>query len=243
MIKSAELHKQAEDYLRSEAFKKLVPYLLSGGVGAAAGAMASGGRRKKEGEGRLGYLGRILGNAALAGGLAGGGHYLLSQGTKGTLGNIAVGEDDGPLQSSVKNIAFSPATAAASGALGLAATSKGSRLGATPSLSAMRELGGKEFLDRSMDSLKNATPGEMDGWLKSVRPEAAGKANRLRQQAGLASGSGLQGLLSSLIRKSPLSTFGQTNPTRLKRGLIGLTAAGIPALIGSLITPETTKKQ
>ena len=67
---------QASDFLQSDQFKTLAPYLISGGAGAVLGGLMTGRRRKRQGEGRLGHLGRVLRNALLAGGLAGGGHYL-----------------------------------------------------------------------------------------------------------------------------------------------------------------------
>lgn len=60
----------------------LLPYLISGGGGALAGALATGRRKERSGESRLGYLGRILKNSLLAGGVAGGSHYLLNKGVE-----------------------------------------------------------------------------------------------------------------------------------------------------------------
>lgn len=117
------------EFIESGEAKKLLPYLVTGGVGATAGAVMTGRRRAKR-ESRLGYLGRILRNAALTGGLAAGGHALLDKGISSTLGGMTgVGKDgkplppeDTPLESTLRRVAFSPLTAATSGAAALAAT-------------------------------------------------------------------------------------------------------------------------
>lgn len=47
----------------------------------------------------------------------------------------------------------------------------------------------------------------------------------------------VKGNLSAVLRKGPMSTFGQSNLSRAGRGSIGLAAASIPALLGAF-TPE-----
>ena len=119
--KPTNLRDQAASYLNSDAFKSLVPYLMSGGVGAIAGGAMSGRRRADSGESRVGYLGRILRNALIAGGLAGGAHYLGAKGLEKTVGNMSdsstvlsgTPNDEGPLSTTVKNVAFSRRRASA----------------------------------------------------------------------------------------------------------------------------------
>jgi hypothetical protein len=130
----------------------------------------------------------------------------------------------------VKNIAFSPLTAVGTGAATLAATDGNSLLGADRAgqSRAARVLAGK--LGTSVDELA-----EMPS--KNVAKLGLNaEGNALRQRAGVASGDGIRGLLSSITRKGPLSTFGQTWPRRSVRGGIGLAAAGIPALLGAYLT-------
>ena len=255
--KAGDLTGQATDYIQSDGFKDILPYLLSGGAGALAGGVMTGGR--KEDEGRLGYLGRILRNAGLTAGLAGGGHYLLNRGLNDVKGNVANADFDlpqeGPLTTATKNIAFSPVTAGLAGAAGLAATHKRPLLGAgdksTPLDVLAKEVG------KSPAALRVSTAEQL-GKMKKLR--SADNA-RLRQLAGLPSdhiargsiGELLQsklglspdkarkikGGLSSLTRKGPLSTLGQTWPSRAGRGALSLAAAGLPALLGSILTKET----
>ncbi len=131
---------QAEGFVNDRPdLKKLLPYLLAGGAGAAAGGVLTGKRKARTGETRGQYLMRILRNASVAGGLAGGGSYLAHEGFKKTLGSVDVANpltgkegDQGPLASAARNVAFSPVTAGAAGLAGLGATAKLPGIGANP---------------------------------------------------------------------------------------------------------------
>jgi hypothetical protein len=54
---------------------------------------------------------------------------------------------------------------------------------------------------------------------------------------GKVDGSSTRGALSNILRKG-FSTLGQTHPQRIRRGALGLAAAGIPALLGALLTDK-----
>ena len=268
--KSAALKEQAANYLQSDDFKSIVPYLMSGGVGALAGGAMTGRRRKDSGEGRLGYLARILRNALITGGLAGGAHALLNKGVEKTVGNLADSSkaltgspgDEGPMATAAKNIAFSPLTAVGAGAGALALTNNSSTFGAGDNSDALKRFG-KE-LPGKYDSawMRTATPDEVAAVTKNVTdPNQIKMLERLRRAAGVPSsyieqgGKGIgnllekipgidaaavKGTLSSAARRGPLSTFGQSWPRRTGRGALALTAASLPALIGALVTSDSS---
>lgn len=119
--------------------QKLLPYLLAGGAGALGGGFLSGRRKTRSGETRGQYLTRILRNAVLAGGLAGGGSYLAHQGFKKTLGSVDLENpvtgregDQGPVGAGLRNILFHPLTAATSGLAVLGGTAGMKGIGANP---------------------------------------------------------------------------------------------------------------
>lgn len=267
--KSAALKEQATNYLQSDDFKSIVPYLMSGGVGALAGGAMTGRRRKDSGEGRRGYLTRILRNALITGGLAGGAHALLNKGIDKTVGNLADSPkaltgtpgDEGPLATATKNIAFSPLTAAGAGAGALALTHNNSIIGAglAGKSDALAQFG-KEVGGKGKAWLSTATPDQIAAEVNKLAPGAQGNAERLRRIAGLASSRiepggkgignllekipglnapGVKGALSAGSRRGPLGTLGQTWPRRAGRGALGLTAASLPALLGALVTSDT----
>ena len=266
--KPTNLRDQAASYLNSDAFKSLVPYLMSGGVGAIAGGAMSGRRRADSGESRVGYLGRILRNALIAGGLAGGAHYLGAKGLEKTVGNMSdsstvlsgTPNDEGPLSTTVKNVAFSPITAASSGLGALAATRGHSIIGAGST---------DDYSKRLLQML----PGKDKAWANSasadevaeaVRALPAGtqpKAEQLRRLAGLPSSNVADGSVGNLLERAGLSSekaqsaqgalstvrrrglgiLGQSTPRLIGRSAIGMAAAGIPAIIGALITNKTSE--
>ncbi len=119
----------------SEEMKKLMPYLVSGGLGAGAGALLTGKRRARKGESRTAHLGRVLGNALIGGGLAAGSHALINKGLDSTAGKSvkdsmdAAAPTEGPLATNLRTAAFSPLSAGAAGVTGLMATSKLGLLG------------------------------------------------------------------------------------------------------------------
>lgn len=121
--------------------QKLLPYLLAGGAGGVAGGVLSGKRKERAGETRGQYLTRILRNASVAAGLAGGGSYLAHEGFKKSLGSAdlenpmtGTAGDQGPLAAGLRDKLFSPLTAGAAGIAGLAATAKAPVIGANPNV-------------------------------------------------------------------------------------------------------------
>tara|TARA_R110002110_G_scaffold49550_5_gene147131 strand:- start:5195 stop:5953 length:759 start_codon:yes stop_codon:yes gene_type:complete len=243
----SDLKDQAGDYLGSDDFKKLMPYLLSGGAAATVGGLLSGRRRKEKDEGRVGYLGRILRNALVAGGLASGSHYLINKGVESTIGSMDTdkmktggGEDTGPLATGVKNIAFSPLTAAGAGVAGLAITGRNSLLGdgRVDREKALKALAKRMPLaaDQSAAILKNRSAhyigANVPAALDETRRAAGLASDKLKGAKGT---SAWKGRLSHAGRRG-LSTFGQTWPRRTVRGGVGLVAAGLPALLGAFLT-------
>lgn len=114
------------DVLQSDDVKKILPWLLAGGAGAIAGGAMTGARKRKgrpDEEGRLKYLARVLGNAALAGGLVVGGGKALQYGSQ-RLADAAPAPEGkeplkSPLSSTIGELASSPLVAAPAGATGL----------------------------------------------------------------------------------------------------------------------------
>jgi hypothetical protein len=305
---------QLKGTLESEQFKKILPYLLIGGAGAAGGAALTGGRRNKRGESRLGYMGRVLRNALVTGGLAAGATGLARYGM-GKLNNPAASADgqtpglDNPTDQALRSTLFSPATAAASGALGLGLTQKLPVIGINAK---GRESARKAIADaikvQSTDSLMRMTPSDLAKKLRGIKeidgmsPEVARRAagltvgpkptgapfadlqlgktlssilkspgsakaeaaqmldrlknsplgdaatntykhpanilDELRTLKGDPSLEGARQIGSRLTRRGLMSTFGQTGGRRALRSGVGLTAAAIPALIGSFVTDE-----
>ena len=146
---------------------KLMPYLLAGGAGAAAGGIMSGGRKVRSGETRGQYLTRVLRNAAVTGALAGGGSYAAGEGFKKTLGSVDMENpmtgtpgDQGPLASGLRHALFSPLTAAATGIGALGLTMHGKTIGANPNA----EVAGKSLLA----SLKDTHGGKMPEGISNI---------------------------------------------------------------------------
>ena len=117
-----------------EEVKKALPYLMVGGGGALLGGLATGSRRKHDGEGRIGYAGRLAKNMGLAGLLAGGGAAALHKGYGAVKDSLDMehpftGKDAdlSPVASLGKDLAFSPLTAGAAGLGMLAATRGGTK--------------------------------------------------------------------------------------------------------------------
>lgn len=236
----------------SDEMKKLMPYLVSGGIGAGAGALLTGGRRKRRGESRTSHLGRVLGNALIAGGLTAGSHALINKGISSTTGKgvkeglPADTPDDGPLATNLRTAAFSPLTAGAAGAAGLAATNNMGVFGAGNKQKAddlsnflSKLKAGGTNLNES--DLRHMSAKKLQSIVDSVG-SASGETetlNKLRQHAGLGAGNtAIGGAVSKLTRQGPLSTFGQTTPRRIGRGALGVAAASLPAVLGALLTKE-----
>ena len=115
--------------LQSEQFKKIMPYLLAGGAGAVGSTLMTGGRRGfgKRKESRMGYLGRVLRNALVTGGIAAGGTALARYGAdklsnKTTTNGLQASGMDNPTDQVLRASLFSPAAATGAGIAGLAAT-------------------------------------------------------------------------------------------------------------------------
>ena len=240
----------------SEEMKKLMPYLVSGGIGAGAGALLTGQRRKKKGESRTSHLGRVLGNALIAGGLTAGSHALLNKGVESTTGKgVAEGlpsttPDEGPLATNLRTAAFSPLTAGAAGVAGLTATHNMGVFGAgnkvksddlTNFITKLKD--GGEKLNES--DLRGTSPQKLQEIINRISGDDVDKLsqmNKLRQRAGLGAGNhAATGLISKLTRRGPLSTFGQTTPRRIGRGTLGLTAAAVPSILGALLTKDQSQ--
>ena len=233
----------------SEEMKKLMPYLVSGGIGAGAGALLTGQRRKKKGESRTSHLGRVLGNALIAGGLTAGSHALINKGLSETTGKgvkeglPATTPDEGPLATNLRTAAFSPLTAGAAGAGGLLATHKMGIIGADST-------GRKEHLANLVKKLSGGAEKYSESDLKLMSAKklqeildaaSGGDLNKLRQHAGLGAGAGAGGFLSKMTRQGPLATLGQSTPRRIGRGALGLTAAAVPSILGALLTKDQSQ--
>ena len=259
------LKDQVGAFAQSDELKAAIPYLLSGGAGALAGGLVTGRQREEKGEDRSDYLKRILRNALVAGGMASGGHYLLNKGVESTVGSLAdenaltggteTGEQ-GPLGSLARDVAFSPLTALGAGAAALKATHNSDLVGHGNPDAFLRAFMKQTGTTDSAEHLRHVASPEYI--------ESLGGDDSLRQKAGLPSTkmrpgteflnkipqgvldripgvegdvSKLKGGLSSLTRKAG-RTFGQTHGHRAMRGSIGLAAAGLPALVGALLTDE-----
>jgi hypothetical protein len=192
---------QASDFAQSDDMKALLPYLLSGGTAAAIGGMTTGRQRKEKGEERSGYLGRVLRNALIAGGLGAGGHYLVNKGLDSTVGGLRAVEGGdgevtrGPTETLLKNVAFSPLTAAGAGASALYATHKMPGIGAGDTKDFMNAMvadnkghfaamGGKGDLT---ESRLRAMTARQIGDLERHAMAAGPYSDRARRMAGLAS--------------------------------------------------------
>lgn len=115
-----------KDVLQSDDVKKLLPYLISGGIGAGVGALSTGGRRERQGESRSGYVGRILRNALLTGGITGAGHYAAKKGYDSLKDTVAPAAGapapESAANESMRSLLFSPVLAAGTGAAALLGT-------------------------------------------------------------------------------------------------------------------------
>jgi hypothetical protein len=232
------LSDKAGDYVNSEDFRKILPYLLTGGAGAVAGGLLTGDRKVRRNESRLSHLGRVLANAILVGGGAAWATALLRKSKDDLLGSteamhgVLNKDNTGPAESLIRGVSMSPVTALASGAAGLGATSgfKGALgSGSADKENALSALAKSIGIDG--EKLKRMTAAEI------ADLNLGGVDERMRQAAGLASGTGARGVMSNIMRKG-LSTFGQSWPKRTVRGAVGLTTATIPALLGAVLTKD-----
>lgn len=159
---------QLKSTLQSEQFKKILPYLLIGGTAATAGAYMTGERRKnrRRPESRMGYLGRVLRNALVTGGLAAGAAGLARYGSD-KLSGKAVQQGfqppgvDNPTDQALRSTLFSPVTALGAGAAGLWGTHKLPGIGAdTKSRDAMLKV--------VADAVGGKDPADVRGWKPDV---------------------------------------------------------------------------
>lgn len=256
----------ATDYLKSPEAAKLVPYLLAGGGAAALGGLATGKRKKKSGEGRMSYAGRVLRNALVAGGLGAGGSYLAHQGLKKTVGAFdkehpitgGAGQQ-GPAADAVKNLAFSPVTAGAAGLGTLAATANRPMLGTGKQQESalkqlLAELKAQPGVDPSIANVADGNGlnrvadknfGAFDSAMKNGGTAVSDVRQSLAREAGVSmhDPKSARGIASRIIRRPVGSLLGQTNPQRIKRLGIGGAAALVPALLGALATNSTAPAQ
>ena len=178
-----------------------------------------------------------------------------------------------PLETTIKNVAFSPLTAAGAGAAALYATDKKPIIGAhRPRADAFLEKFKAQNPAAPSDNLlRNTSTAKGIGDLE--RAGGSGYDPRARRRAGLPSDvmtpsqrefldkflpqgvldrmpgvkdiagrdaqlAAVKGRLSAMLRRGPMSTFGQTHLSRAGRGSLGLAAAGVPALLGAFLTRE-----
>lgn len=197
------------EVLHSDQFKKVLPYLLTGGAGAAAGAYLTGNRRKRQGEGRLGHLGRVLRNALVTGGLAAGAtglaRYSADKLDAQNKPNQAPAMNN-PADAALRGTLFHPATAAAAGGLGLWATDRlpgigAGRKGQGEALEEIRKAinipdgtdkdGAPKFRQLANDTaLKAVAPAKLSDYLAKSNLE---NPDKLRRLAGLTTGKQIQG--------------------------------------------------
>lgn len=200
-----------KDTLQSEQFKKIMPYLLAGGAGAVGSTLMTGGRRGfgKRKESRMGYLGRVLRNALVTGGIAAGGTALARYGAdklsnKTTTNGLQATGMDNPTDQVLRSSLFSPAAATGAGIAGLAATHKMPWIGSDANdVKNMRELfvahlnapGAKKNAPGaknpvSLTSLKAMSPAQLTAALKgtgATLPDSIGSLplDKALRRAGL----------------------------------------------------------
>lgn len=234
----------------SEELKKALPYLLAGGIGAGAGAIATGSRNVDKDETRLQHLGRVLRNALITGGLAAGGTALVNQGIKHTAGavdkeNFSTGSpgNEGPLSTGLKGALFSPVSAGLAGATGLALTHNFSNVGAGTGDMANKAKLLAQRLGMSEADFAPKTSKQIDDLIRTAAGNDSATLKelmRLRRAAGIAGGdNALKRIVSLVSRRGPMSTFGQTAGRRFGRASLGGFAAAVPALVGAALTSDT----
>lgn len=256
--------------------QKLLPYLLAGGAGAVGGAALSGRRKKRSGETRGQYLTRILRNALVAGGLAGGGSYLATKGFQKTLGsadleNPLTGKegDQGPVASFYRSSIFSYPLAALAGGGTLVATRNNKLIGANPDqgnklLTTLKQTHGGQLPEgiaslADLEAKQKTDPSVISKWLsgaaekrykdlkgggrklvfsgRAADPAIAAELRRLAAEAGINVHTPGTARHTAHELANPLSKIlGRTTGRRVGRGALGLGAALIPTLIGSLTT-------
>lgn len=254
--------------LQSQELKDAVPYLLAGGAGAVAGGAATSRRRDESRAAYTARVLRnaLLAGGMAAGGTYAVGKGL--QKTVGSVDKdnplSGKADNEGPGASLLKGIAFHPATATLAGAVGLGATSGAKGLLGNDKArteSALKALSG--LTGQSEAALQELSPDRIRDLTTAPNTAnlSAGEVNKLRQSAGLGSSYNRSGgvgghidraagklgdLTRGVLSKGNLSkftrefgkTFGNTAPTRLRRGGIGAVSALLPALVGAALTSD-----
>lgn len=212
-----------------QQIKELAPYLMVGGVGAGLGALATGRRRKRRGEGRAGYTGRILRNAALAATLAGGGSWAAKQGLDRLTGSGVTDDipQPSPGRDAARGITANPLVVGGTGLATVAGIHKLSPGGKTSDV--LSQLATKLSASDTKDAAGNVIKGVpvLPEELKSMhRTNRQGFINKLvgatpeetRQLRDMANRSGL-----SLHEKGVKDVFKSVSPTNnqgnLKKGV------------------------
>ena len=197
------------DFVQSEDFKKIMPYLVSGGGGALMGALMTGGRREQKGEGRLGHLGRVLGNALLAGGTAAGAHKLINYGIDQTTGGAEAVQDSStrssPVENVISNTAFSPVTAGLFGGGALLATKNRDLLGS--GMGKQTQVDGYNALWRQLKEQMGSEKMPLKDGSTIGSAEELSKLNRTQLNELLDSKKGGRGSGSALSAKDYLSSI------------------------------------
>ena len=254
---------QAKSMAGNVDVQKLMPYLLAGGAGAVGGAALSGRRKARAGETRGQYLTRILRNAVTAGALTGVGSYAAGEGFKKTVGKVDLENpitgtegDQGPLAASGRKALFGLPAAVIAGGVGLGATVGGKRLGANPNLA---EAGDNLMAGLKIRGLGQLPPGISDvasvkmlakqvpAGLQSILagdPSLTHEAKRLGinihdpAEVTRIFGKELTGVRHKIheAARIPSNLMGRTTGRRIGRGALGLGAALIPAIAGSILT-------
>jgi hypothetical protein len=239
--------------------QKLMPYLLAGGAGAVGGAALSGKRKERSGETRGQYLTRILRNAVAAGALTGAGTYAAAEGFKKTVGKVDLEHpitgkegDQGPLAEVTRGTLFGAPAAIGAGALGLGLTVGRPGIGSGINDKALADAGDKltaglkakfknglppGIVDPGMDDLK-ALQAQARRDPAALRAAVGKDADLLHEAARLGINLHPKGLARNVQTAAhyPSLLMGRTPLRRVGRGALGLGAALIPAIAGSLLS-------
>jgi hypothetical protein len=235
------------DVLQSEDVKKILPWLLAGGAGAIAGGAMTGARKRKgrpDEEGRLKYLARVLGNAALAGGLVVGGGKALQYGAN-RLADAAPAPEGkeplkSPLSSTLGGIASNPLVALPAGMAGLAASNRTLGSPHTKDIAEARaDL--ETMFGKKIGVLNKMEQPEFDTFRQTQERLGGFKLDpRDAQLAGLRPLDHIQGtgrvadarrMLTRLLNTSGGKAFGATRGARIRRGGMFGAAALAPSLL------------
>lgn len=245
---------QAKSMAGNVDVQKLMPYLLAGGAGAVGGAALSGRRKARAGETRGQYLTRILRNAVTAGALTGVGSYAAGEGFKKTVGKVDLENpitgtegDQGPVAAGTRQALFGAPAAVIAGGIGLGATVGRPGIGSGINSKALSDAGDKltaglkakfgDQLPAGMDDLK-ALQAQARRDPSALRAAIGKDADLLHEAARLGINLHPKGLARNAQTAAhiPSLLMGRTKWRRTGRSALGLGAALLPAIAGSLIT-------